>query len=201
MTGYVIVYLDELVKELGEDRTKSILSSFSCPLNKDVETFLKQKAIEFSIQDLSKTHLVYTSYKDKPELIGYFTLANKFLKVSRSALSSNLRKRIKRFTQYDEFLKEYIFAAPLIAQLSKNYTNGFDKLITGDELLKMALDKLAVTQQIFGGKIVYLECEDNQKLIEFYMNNGFVPFYKRILDGDEEEVSKSNYYIQMIKFT
>lgn len=36
----------------------------------------------------------------------------------------------------------FVIVAPLIAQLGKNYANGYNKLITGDELLAMALEKL-----------------------------------------------------------
>lgn len=39
MTGYGLVNLKDMIQELGEGRTKEILSEFSCPLNKDVEFF------------------------------------------------------------------------------------------------------------------------------------------------------------------
>ena len=38
------------------------LNKFSCILNKDVEKFLREKAILFDRQGWSKTHLLYTSY-------------------------------------------------------------------------------------------------------------------------------------------
>ena len=77
MTGFKIVNLKILIEEIGEEPVKELLSNFSCPLNKDVEIFLKQKAIEFSKQGLSQTHLVFASYKGNPEIVGYFCLANK----------------------------------------------------------------------------------------------------------------------------
>lgn len=46
-TEFVQFNLGEMLEKLGEDKTKEILSSFSCPLNADVEKFLKHKAIEF----------------------------------------------------------------------------------------------------------------------------------------------------------
>ena len=66
MTGYGLVNLKDMIQELGEGRTKEILSEFSCPLNKDVEFFLHCKAIEFARQGIAQTQLVVTSYKDKP---------------------------------------------------------------------------------------------------------------------------------------
>ena len=61
MSGYLIVNLSNMLGELEEEEVKKILSSFSCPLNKDVEEFLKNKAIEFSKQGLASTHLFHSS--------------------------------------------------------------------------------------------------------------------------------------------
>ncbi len=85
MTGYNIVALDDMIAELGEEKVKNILAEFSCPYNKDVEEFLKFKAIEFSKQGLSKTKLVFTSYKEKLVLVGYFTLGNKVIVIKKDA--------------------------------------------------------------------------------------------------------------------
>lgn len=46
MTGYKIVNLKLILDQFGEERTKAILSEFSCPKNHDVEAFLRQKEIE-----------------------------------------------------------------------------------------------------------------------------------------------------------
>ena len=53
------INLDGMLSQLGEETTKSILSSFSCPKNKDVENFLKEKAILFSQQNYAKTYLIF----------------------------------------------------------------------------------------------------------------------------------------------
>ena len=47
------------------------LDKFSCILNKDVEKFLREKAVLFDRQGWSKTHLLYTSYKGAIEGILY----------------------------------------------------------------------------------------------------------------------------------
>ena len=73
------------------------------------------------------------------------------------------------------------------------------ELITGDELLKIACDKIWEVKRNFSGRHVYLECEDNLKLIDFYSRNGFVDFGKRSLDPDEEDVMNGKYLVQMIK--
>lgn len=58
-THFVEMNLGDMLDQLGEDATKAILSSFSCPLNKDIENFIKYKAIEFSKRTTAKTHLVF----------------------------------------------------------------------------------------------------------------------------------------------
>jgi len=199
MTGYNIVNLSDLLEELGEDRVKSILSSFSS-INEDVEEFIKYKAIEFSKQGIAKTHLIFSSYKGEPVLIAYFTLSNKFIMVKTNALSKTLKRKISRYAKIDNQTKQYTLAAPLIAQLGKNYTNSYRKLISGDELLTIACDKVKEMQKVVGGKFVYLECEDMDFLNSFYKSNGFICFGRRVLDGDETDKFEGQYLNQMLKF-
>ena len=111
-----------------------------------------------------------------------------------------MKGRIRKFATYDDLNKAYKLSSPLIAQIGKNYQNGYDKLITGDELLKIACDKVKEAQKIVGGKTVYLECEDCEKLIDFYSSNGFVVFGKRALDKDEESTLKGRYLLQLLKY-
>ena len=158
MDGYVQVSLKDMLESVGEDRVKAILSTFSCPLNRDVERYLTGRtAIEFAKQGVSPTQLVFTSYKGSMVLIGYYTLA----------------------------LKDFVIK---------------DKLMTGDELLKLAIDKISMVQSTVGGKIIYVECEDKPELLEFYFSNGFVEFDKRALDRDEEIDFEGKYLIQMLKY-
>ena len=199
MTGYKIVNVKLMVEELGEERTKELLSSFSCPLNADIETFLRAKALEFSKQGIAQTHLVYASFRGTPTLAGYFTLANKYITVKAEAVKGKLKQRIRRFSTFDKTIRAYCLSAPLIAQLGKNYTNGANSLITGAELLQMACEKISTIQFDLGGKFVYLECEDKPKLLEFYATYGFCEFDRRMLDKDETGLT-GDYLVQMLKY-
>ena len=40
-THFVEMNLSDMLEQSGEDATKSILSSFSCPMNQDIEDFIK----------------------------------------------------------------------------------------------------------------------------------------------------------------
>ena len=174
MDGYIKVSLGEMLNQIGENRVKSILSNFSCPKNVDIEHFLK-----------------------------YFTLANKSIIIDKSKFSAAMRRRINRFctevtTPTNNRLS--VIAAPLIGQLGKNFKDNANSLITGDELLKMACDKVAQAQEIIGGKIVYLECEDKLRLMDFYDRNGFVKFGSRVLDDDEKDSIYGDHLLQMLRY-
>lgn len=198
---YTLVPLSNMLIAFENDisRVQTELEKFSCILNKDVDKFLKEKAITFDKQGWSRTHLLYTSYKGELVLVGYFTLANKnFMVKNNSRISKTLKRRVAAFGQYNEDLKSYIVTAPLIAQLAKN--DDYSDLILGDTLLKYACDEVRKAQGIVGGRLVYLECEDKEPLKEFYHSNGFVEFGKRELEVDEKDDLIGSYLIQMMKY-
>lgn len=176
--GYKIINLRDIYNTLGENKTKEILKNFTCELNHDVEYFLKEKAIEFSKQDISRTYIVMSQFKGENVIVGYFAITNKVTNIKRIALSATKKKRLLKFAIYDKDARCYSIALPLIGQLGKNYYNNYNKLIAGDILLKLACDKIKETQDLIGGRFVFLECEDKPKLKEFYENNGFVCFRK-----------------------
>lgn len=205
MDGYNIITLQNMMSELGEEQTQSILSNFSCPCNGDVQNFLRQTACVFNKQGISKTHLVFVPYKGEPTLVGYFALALKTIRVPSYAVKSqSLRKRLGKFSMERNLMpthpKDYTIPAPLIAQLSKNYTNNYNELISGEALIGLAFREIKKIQVLAGSKFVYLECEDKQSLTDFYSKHGFVNFGKRQLDRCEKETQSGEYLIQMLKY-
>lgn len=179
---------------------RDILSSFSCTLNQDVEYFLRYKSIEFTKQNISPTYLIFTSYKNEIVLIGYYTLTAKIISIKSNILSKTMRKRIAKFGTFDKESKQYRLPASLIAQLGKNFSNNYNKLITVGELLKLACNRVRKVQEQIGGKVVYIECEDKECLIEFYKRNDFHVFGKRNLDNDEKDRQSGSYLIQMLRY-
>ena len=196
--GYKIINLKDIYNTIGEKKTKEKLQEYSCNLNNDVEFFLKEKAIEFSKQDISRTYIVMSQYRTKNVIVGYFAITNKVTNIKKVNLSETKRKRLLKFAVYDQETKNYSISLPLIGQIGKNYNNGYNKLITGDILLKLACDKIKEVQELVGGRFVFLECEDKPKLKEFYENNGFVCFGKRNLERDEKDKNSGNYLLQML---
>ncbi len=200
MPEFKQVNLQDMIEELGEDRTKAILSDFLCEKNLDVQEFIQRKAIEFSKRGFAKTTLVFWTNDNGEEicLVGYFALSNKKITVKKKDVSKSTYKRIYQFSDATE-RDSCTIAAILIGQLSKNYKDGNDTIIDGSELLQMAIDKVKEAQHIVGGKFVYLECEDSKKLLDFYSANGFISFGKRELDKDEDNIN-GNYLIQMLRY-
>ena len=123
-----------------------------------------------------------------------------FISDSLKNTSKTLGKRIRKFARYDEGMKRHLVSSILIGQLGKNYTHGYDALIRGEELLKIACDTVREAQRITGGRLVYLECEDVPSLIRFYEENGFSSFGTRELDGDEKDAFSGKHLIQMVKY-
>jgi len=200
MNLYKLINLKFMIEEVGEVKAQQALSDFTCKINKDVESFLKHKAIAFAKQNVSQTHLVMAPHNNKMVIAGYFALANKSIMVSESKISKSLFKRICKFGNYNALSKVCEVPALLIGQLGKNYKYYKNKLINGDKLLEIACDKLTLVQDIIGGKLIYLECEDNLKLKNFYKTNGFCQFGKRKNELYSQDTSNSEYLLQYLKY-
>ena len=82
-------------------------------------------------------------------LVGYFTLALKPLTVRGETVSNTVKRKLLRVSELDEISDTYTMSAYLIAQLGKNFTNGEEKKITGEELLVLAWDKIKEIQSIW----------------------------------------------------
>lgn len=169
---------------IGESDLREILSDFSSPMNKDVEAFLKEKAIEFAKKHQSVTYLVFSS--STLDLAGYFSITVKPVIVDAANLSNTARRKLDRVSKYNDKNKSYTVAAYLIAQFGRNYSDTVTCPITGTDLMDYAIDKLYDIQYALGGLMVYLECEDKEALLDFYQKKkGFRIFGERNPEGAE----------------
>lgn len=181
-------YLDNNDSLLGENDLVQILSDFSCDKNQDVEKFLKNNSIDFTKKNQSVTYIILD--KDDGELLGYFTIALKLLMVRGETISNNIKRQLKRISEYNEETQTFVVPAYLIAQLGKNYTNNANNKITGNELLEIAWTKVKEIQYQVGGVITFLEANNEEKLLSFYENNKFVEFDTRSTSSDNHESRK-----------
>ena len=182
MVKPISIPLKDLVGTSREANLKAAIEKFSCK-DKEVEDFLKNKALDFDVRHKSRTYLVFNSEqsdKDEPIIYGYFTLTMKTLELGET-LSKSTVKRI------DGFSKSVLATeAILLGQLGKNqeYQNDID----GQLILHYAIATVYSIHKLAGGRIVFLECDEHPKLIDFYSRNGFEP------------LQKCGEYLQMIRY-
>lgn len=158
--------------------------------------FLKKSAIEFTKKNQSVTYVVI-SVKDGG-LLGYFTLALKPLTVRGETVSNTTKKKLLRVSELDTRSDIYTMAAYLIAQLGKNYTDGRDKEIAGEELIELAWIVIEEAQYLFGGMVVFLEAENEEKLLSFYRDNRFSQFDTRQAVPNTDELHELIQFLRLL---
>jgi len=182
-------------KNLGEDELRQLLSEFSCEKNPDVERFLKRQSIEFTKKQQSVTYLVFSN--EDAALVGYFTLAIKPISVNGAGFSNTVKRKIARVSELDEANGTYTLSAYLIAQLGKNFANNANDKVTGVQLLQAAIDTIKELQYMAGGMVVFLEAENEEKLMDFYeKKNGFKRFDTREVKTGTED---AHALVQLLK--
>ena len=170
--------------EMASGETLSeVISNFKCVKDNDIEEFLHNKAILFNRKGKSKTHFILDQEaleNGKIEIVAYFSLAIHLLRIPEGTSASQIKRLDGLYTRRGS---EPITEIPsfLIGQLAKNdtYTNG----IAGNMLLEYALSVISAAEEFVGGRVVYIECRNIPKIIEFYESNGFKVLRKDPDDG------------------
>lgn len=192
MRNLTVWRIDKLAKKVGDRVLSSTLAQFSIPLNKEVEDFIRNKALQATKLKSSITYVLVD--EDIAEVIGYFTLLVKPFTIPASCLSSTNRRLISRFSEVNEETGNYTASVFLLAQIGKNYAIQRQYQVSGRDLLEVALDKLRAAQDLIGGKLVLIEREtERMKLHDFYKANGFKSWNSRYDKNDNVQ------YDQMIR--
>ena len=136
-----------------------------------IEKFLHNRAIEFEKKSVSTTHLVFNNKK----LVGYLSLSNKSLILSKERFEKLSNSRKKKLMQSGQILENGHLAVNsyLIGQLGKNYNLAKEEQIKGKDLLSFGFNLLLEVKKIMTARYVWLECENSEKLINFYRTFGF----------------------------
>lgn len=170
-----IISLQFILKKTNNDIVfvENILKEFKSRVKNTVEDFLHNKAIDFERNSLSATHLIYDENGER--LLGYFTLANKSLIISKEDFEKMSKTEQKRFSQSGRILENgsCIVNSFLLAQIGKNYNILDSEYINGFDILDLSYSLLSVVKEIINTKYVWLECENNKSLINFYLKYGF----------------------------
>ena len=181
-SGINLATLTEYEEVMGINKLNDVLLSFSCPINQEVESYIREKAYRSTKLSSSVTYLAIDSASG--EIVGYFTLMMKAYSVKSDLLNSTNRRLVKRCAELDAN-GNFTAAVYLIAQLGKNFALPKNRQVSGAELLSMALGLFRGTKKVLGGKLVMVEREaDSPKLLEFYTKNGFKSWTRRINEKD-----------------
>ena len=70
-------------------------------------------------------------------------------------VSNTTKKKLLRVSELDEKSDTYTMSAYLVAQLGKNFSENGENEITGEELLKLAWDKIKEMQYLGGGMVSF----------------------------------------------
>jgi len=169
LTDYNVTPLRKVLAAYPQDYLSKTLSSFSCERDKDVESFLKDKAIMYEKRHLSRTYLMFAENETR-DLDAYFTVAVSSMDVSSLECSNELRKKMNI---NDGFAQSY-----LIGQLGKRDGSpsglGRSALLCAMEVIKGANLKA-------GCRVVTLDCKPS--LVKYYADNGFADVGKNEKNG------------------
>ncbi|MDR0936532.1 MAG: hypothetical protein LBM98_07635 [Oscillospiraceae bacterium] len=159
--------ISEIIADNRGEELLAAIANFSCK-DKDVERFLKTKALESDKRNKSRTYIVIEDEQvenGKLEILAYFTLMFKVLYLGDS-VSKSVRKAI------DGFNKDVpAVAVLLIGQFGKDENAARD--ISGEVFLKFCLSVVREIRELAGGRVVLLECLPIPQVVDFYERSGF----------------------------
>ena len=179
---FKVINILDAVEHMPDEALMQLLGSFSCIKNKQMEHFLHANAVSCAKQRFAITYLVLNQNN---ELCGFFTLTHKPVFFDKERIDGKRKRRVRQFCvrslsgEQQENDEQLLASAFLIAQLAKSSSELTGEKATGGELMSFALQTLAEIQKSIGGGLVFLECEDEEKLLAFYERQGFCKFGER----------------------
>lgn len=178
------ISLNELIKSIGASAVQAFLDvSFRCDKNRDIEHFLLNSSVRFEMARVARTYLIFD---DNSDILAYFSLAFKSI-VILNTTKSQLKKLTGGLTNNNQI------NAYLIGQIGKNslIQNNPVKL---NDILSEIYPLIEQGQEMFGGRAVILECENNTKLIQYYEQHGF-----KLIETEDNQDLKTLYMIPNIE--
>ena len=170
------ISLQSLLKQTKDTKKikENVLNTFNGRGKSEVSDFLHNRSIDYEQRSLSSTYLIYN---DRSQLVGYFTISNKGLIISKENYEKLLKTQQKKLSFNGRKLEngDYIVNSFLLGQLGKNFNKNIleEDKIKGVELLTIAYNLLIEIKNLINVKYLWIECEDNKKLLDFYSNFGF----------------------------
>lgn len=167
-----LVSLRNLMNNLSKEKLDQILGEFKSIKENDIENFLHNKSSRFEKSTISSTYLIFSENK---EILGYFTIANRSLVIPKENFEVLSKTQQKKLGNSAAILRngDLMTSSFLLGQLGKNYSDGVKNLISGRELLTFAYNLFLKIKELINVKYIWLECQNEVKIISFYQNFGF----------------------------
>ncbi|MDR0501580.1 MAG: hypothetical protein LBG97_10145 [Coriobacteriales bacterium] len=147
---------------------EQMLGEFFCERDKDIETFLHNKAVDYELSGISRTYLYIVSNQksDIVDVAAYFSIA--LTSINLADASSNRRSKILGKTPGSGFKDD--FGGVLIAQLGRN-----DAFVTsevnGERIIADCELTIEKGRKWLGGRVAYLDCK--KALVGYYERFGY----------------------------
>ena len=132
--------------------------------------------MQFEKSGKGRTFLIYDEDCEDFQILAYYTLAMKVLKIPEDLYSNRKLKNLDGFSSKINGQKITEFPAILIGQIGKNET--YRQSIEGMEVMQYCMNTLLEGQSLLGGRIIMLECKNIPYLIDLYKKFGFATIDK-----------------------
>ncbi|BEG58210.1 hypothetical protein NHP21005_19190 (plasmid) [Helicobacter sp. NHP21005] len=153
----MLVSLSEL---LDAPYIETLLESFRCSKNTDLQDFLHNKALSLEVSHHARTYILFSQ---EGKIEGFFSLALNILETK--GLSKTRIKKLS--TSHNPHLER--LPCMILGQLGKDDRS----TISGGELLRHAIAIIEEGRRYFGGKFVLIDSINVEKVIKFYERHLF----------------------------
>lgn len=178
--NYLCLNIFELLRKYSIEELQEKFDSFSCQKNKEIELFIKNNAINFSLKHQSVSYIIFDTTTNS--VVAYFALSIKPIRFNINALSNTALKRLQRISDVDLIDNSITPSAYLIAQLGKVDSSKIDI----HDIFYFLDNNIIDIQNACGGVVEFLESENNDKLIKMYQDKGFKTFNIRKSKSGED---------------
>ena len=179
MVDYTVINLDEIIS-LDKEIVFNAFKSYEPKYNEtEVYDYLNNYAIKNNELGYSKTYLIINPKSKELIIYGYFTICNKIIELKN--ISKTKRKKLLGYNYPNNRKKDY-FPAYLIGQISVN--NKYPNVLEKYEVMNCCLDTIKHIRSMIGCNIIILECKNNDRIINYYKENGF-SIYNKVASNED----------------
>lgn len=177
----ILMPFSELIKSLDKKIIDDMLENFYCERESFIEDFIKRKSYHAETMGSSKSYFILDEDRSDSDhlcALGFYALSLKVW-VLKKDISKNNLKKLHLQNKYENHISTYY-----IALLGKN--DIYRKEINGKQIIDCAINTIIEAIKCVGGRVTWVEArKKNQKVIDFYINNGFKVFQTELQDDEE----------------